>query len=62
MSQDALNIMTEGESTNWDAKELAVLLPKQTVIAVDRSGQTYRDEGSEWTQFLSKVSTIAYPG
>ena len=62
MSQDALSITTEGESTNWEAKELAVLLPKQTVIAVDRSGQTYRDEGSEWTQFLSKVSTIAYPG
>ena len=62
MSQDASSIMTEGESTNWDAKELAVLLPKQTVIAVDRKGQTYRDGGSEWTRFLGKVSTIAYPG
>ncbi len=62
MNQDASSIITEGESTNWDAKELAVLLPKQTVIAVDRNGQTYRDGGSEWTKFLGKVSTIAYPG
>ena len=38
MSQDASSIMAEGESTDWDAKELAVLLPKQTVIAVDRNG------------------------
>jgi hypothetical protein len=62
MNQDASSILTEGESTNWDAKELAVLLPKQTVIAVDRNGQTYRDGGSEWTKFLGKVATIAYPG
>jgi hypothetical protein len=62
MSQDASSIIAEGESTNWDAKELAVLLPKQTVIALDQNGQTYRDGGSEWTRFLGKVSTIAYPG
>jgi hypothetical protein len=62
MSQDASSIIAEGEATNWDAKELAVLLPKQTVIALDQNGQTYRDGGSEWTPFLSKVSTIAYAG
>jgi hypothetical protein len=62
VSQDASSIMAEGESTDWDARELAVLLPKQTVIAVDRNGQTYRDGGSEWTRFLGKVSTIAYAG
>jgi len=64
MSQDASSVVAEGEATNWDAKELAVLLPKQTVIALDRNGQTYRDGGSEWTRFLGKVkvSTIAYPG
>jgi hypothetical protein len=62
MSQDASTMMAEGESTTWDGRELAVLLPKQTVIALDRNGQTYRDSGSEWTRFLGKVSTIAYPG
>jgi hypothetical protein len=62
VSQDASSIIAEGEPTDWDAKELAVQVPKQTVIAVDRKGQTYRDGGSEWTPFLSKVSTIAYAG
>ena len=62
LSQDASSIVAEAESTKWDAKELAVLLPKQTVIALDRNGQTYRDGGSEWTRFLGNVSTIAYPG
>jgi Lipoprotein LpqB beta-propeller domain/Sporulation and spore germination len=62
VSQDTSRIIAEGESTDWDAKELAVQVPKQTVIAVDRNGQTYRDGGSEWTPFLSKVSTIAYAG
>jgi Lipoprotein LpqB beta-propeller domain/Sporulation and spore germination len=61
MSQDASRMIAEGDS-KWDARELAVLLPKQTVIAVDRNGQTYRDGGTEWTRLLSKVSTIAYPG
>jgi hypothetical protein len=36
-------------------------VPKQTVIAVDRNGQTYRDGGSDWTPLVGKVSTIAYP-
>lgn len=62
MSQDASSMTAEGESANWDGRELAVLLPKQTVIAMDRNGQAYRDSGSEWTRFLGKVSTIAYPG
>jgi hypothetical protein len=62
ISQDASSITAEGESTNWEAIELAVLLPKQTVIAVTRSGQTHRDQGSQWTPFLDKVSTVAYPG
>jgi hypothetical protein len=63
VSQDASSIIAEGEPTDWDAKELAVQVPKQTVIAVDRKGQTYRDGGLEWTRFLgSKVSTIAYAG
>jgi hypothetical protein len=61
MSQDASSLMAEGQS-KWDGRELAVLLPKQTVIALDRNGQTYRDGGTEWTRFLGKVSTIAYPG
>jgi hypothetical protein len=62
VSQDGSTIVTEGASTDWDAKELAVQVPKQTVIAVDRNGQTYRDDGNEWTPFLGKVSTIAYAG
>ena len=62
MSQDASSMIAEGESTKWDARELAVLVPKQTVIALDRKGQVYRDGGSDWTRLLGKVSTIAYPG
>jgi hypothetical protein len=62
MSQDASTMIAEGESTKWDARELAVLVPKQTVIALDRKGQTYRDGGSDWIRLLGKVSTIAYPG
>ena len=62
ISQDASSITAEGESTNWEAIELAVLLGKQTVIGASRDGQTYRDQGSQWTPFLDKVSTVAYPG
>lgn len=62
ISQDASSITAEGESANWEAIELAVLLRKQTVIAVTRNGQTYRHQGSQWAPFLDQVSTVAYPG
>jgi len=62
VSQDASTITAEAEATNWEAVELAVLLREQTIIAVSRSRQTYRDQGSQWAPLLDKVSTVAYPG
>jgi hypothetical protein len=62
ISQDASRIISEGESTNWDPVELTVLLGSQAAIVIGRNGQTYRDEGSQWTPFVDGMSTIAYPG
>jgi Lipoprotein LpqB beta-propeller domain/Sporulation and spore germination len=60
--EDASRITAEGEPQNWDAKELAVLPGTQTAIIVGRTGQTWKDDGSEWLPFLKRVSTVAYPG
>jgi Lipoprotein LpqB beta-propeller domain/Sporulation and spore germination len=62
VSQDASRITGEGESTNWDPVGLTVLLRSQAAVVIGRNGQTYRDEGSQWTPFVDKLSTIAYPG
>lgn len=62
LSQDASSVTAQGEATSWDAVELSVLLRSQAVIAVGRNGQSYRAEASQWTPFVNKVSTIAYPG
>ena len=62
VSQDASRITGEGESASWDPVGLTVLLRSQAAIVIGRNGQTYRDEGSQWTPFIEKLSTIAYPG
>jgi hypothetical protein len=59
--EDASRITAEGEPQNWDAEELAVLPRTQTAIIVGRTGQTWKDVGSEWLPFLKGISTIAYP-
>ncbi|HJY44929.1 MAG TPA: LpqB family beta-propeller domain-containing protein [Propionibacteriaceae bacterium] len=60
--EDASRITAEGEPQNWDAEELAVLPWTQTAIIIGRTGNTWKDDGSEWLPFLEDVSTIAYPG
>ena len=62
VSDDASRIETDPESNDWDAAELTVLLRTQTAIVVTRDGVAYRDDGSQWREYLTGVSTIAYPG
>ena len=60
--EDASRITPEGEPENWDAVELAVLPRTQTAIIIGRNGHTWKDNGSQWLQFVDRVRTIAYPG
>jgi hypothetical protein len=60
--EDASRITKEGEPENWDAVELAVLPRTQSAIIVGRDGRTWKDNGSQWGDFVDKISTIAYPG
>jgi Lipoprotein LpqB beta-propeller domain/Sporulation and spore germination len=62
ISQDASRITGGGESTSRDAVELSVLLRTQTAIVVSGKGQSYRIDAGQWTPFIDKVSTVAYPG
>jgi hypothetical protein len=60
--EDASRITPEGEPENWDAVALAVLPQTQTAIIIGGKGHTWRDNGSQWLQFVDNVRTIAYPG
>jgi Lipoprotein LpqB beta-propeller domain/Sporulation and spore germination len=60
--EDASRITPEGEPENWEAVELAVLPRTQTAIIIGRKGHTWKDNGSQWLQFVDNVRTIAYPG
>jgi hypothetical protein len=60
--EDASRITPEGEPENWDAAELAVLPRTQTAIIIGHNGHTWKDNGSQWLQFVDRVRTIAYPG
>jgi hypothetical protein len=60
--EDASRITPEGEPENWDAAELAVLPRTQTAIIIGHNGHTWKDNGSQWLQFVDHVRTIAYPG
>ncbi len=62
ISQDASTITAESGSASRDAVELSVQLPTQTAIIVGENGQSYRNDTGQWTPFVDKVSTIAYPG
>ena len=61
--QDASRITAQGNSENWNAKELAVSPRRQTAIIVGNQGHTWKDNGNQWMLFLpNKSSTVAYPG
>jgi hypothetical protein len=62
VAQDASRITLEGEPQNWDADRLAVLPQTQTAIIIGHKGDTWKDNGSQWLQFVDHVRTIAYPG
>ncbi|MBA3528864.1 MAG: GerMN domain-containing protein [Propionibacteriaceae bacterium] len=62
VSEDASRITPEGEPSNWDAVELSVLLGGQTAIIIGRSGQTWKDDGTQWLPFIDKCKTVAFPG
>jgi hypothetical protein len=62
--EDASRITAEGEPPTPDGVELAVLPQTQTAIIVGGSGDTWKDNGSQWLRFLDekiKIKTIAYP-
>ena len=51
-----------GQPSDWDAREVTVLMRTQTAVVVGAAGQTWRDDGSQWLPFLDGIKTIAYPG
>jgi hypothetical protein len=63
VSQDASVITPPSEPSNWDPVEVTVLLGgAQTSVVVGRKGQSYKDDGAQWTAFVSGCSTLAFPG
>jgi hypothetical protein len=62
VSQDASSIGQIGEPVAWDAVSLAVSLETQTVVVLDRGGQTWRDGSAQWVTLLDGVSAVACPG
>lgn len=62
VSQDASVITAVGEPSSWDAASVAVALPSQTTVVLDRSGQSWRDGNTQWVTLLDHVSAVATPG
>ena len=63
VAEDASQISTAGESDNWDALEVTVLLRTQTaIIRGGRGGRTWKYDGSSWVAYLDKITALAYPG
>ncbi|HYP43718.1 MAG TPA: LpqB family beta-propeller domain-containing protein [Propionibacteriaceae bacterium] len=62
LSQDASVVTAPSEPNITDVVEVAVLLgARQTSILVGRTGQTYKDDGTQWATFLGGCSTVAFP-
>jgi hypothetical protein len=62
VTQDASTIAAVGEPIAWDAVGLTVSLKSQTVVVLDRNGQTWRDGSTQWVMLLDGVSAVACPG
>jgi hypothetical protein len=60
--QDASRITQQGNPESWNAVELAVSPRRQTAVIVGQRGHTWKDDGTKWSPFVDKVSTVAYPG
>ncbi len=58
-----VEIASEGESDRWNAVELTIQQRTQSIIVRGRSGETWRDDGSDWLPLIcDKLDAIAYPG
>lgn len=62
VSQDASSVAAVGEPIAWDAVALTVSWKSQTVVVLDRSGQTWRDGSTQWVTLLDKVRAMAGAG
>ena len=62
ITEDAFEAGPEGEANNWDAVAITVSLRSQAAIVLSRDGQTWRDGGTQWVEYLDKVRAITYPG
>jgi hypothetical protein len=62
VDQDASSISVIGEPMTWDAVAVTVSLESQTVVVLDRSGQTWWDGSTQWLTLLDKVSAVACAG
>jgi hypothetical protein len=62
VSLDASLITAPSEAKTWDAVELSILVGAGTSVVIDRSGQTYKDDGAQWLAFLDNSTTMAFPG
>jgi hypothetical protein len=68
VSVDASAVETQTQTPtpteDWDPVELTALLRPQTSIPVVRSrdGRVFRDDGAQWRQVSSGITTMAYPG
>jgi len=62
VSDDAAEIETETQGNDWDAQEIAVLLRTGTAVVVARDKRAFRDDGTQWREFLDGVTAVAYPG
>lgn len=59
---DSFSITPEAGVADWDASQLSVLTRPQTVVVVGREEQAWRDDTSQWREFVDGVDAIAYPG
>lgn len=64
MTQDGWGLTSMGQPSNWSAIEVAVSLKNpMTTVIVGRSGQTWRDDGSQrWPPFVDGMRSVAFPG
>lgn len=64
VTQDASLITPLSEPNNTDPVEVTVLLGTQgaqTSVLIGRKGQSFRDDGEQWSPLLTGCSTLAFP-
>lgn len=62
VSQDASVITPPSETNGTDAVEVAVLWgARQRSVILGRTGQTFLDDGTQWSTLLGGCSSVAFP-